>query len=61
MIKKPTVIETIRLNKLRWFVHVQRMERRRITQTVLDMNLGEKNREINKEIDGKMRRGRIED
>ena len=61
MIKKPTVIETIRLNKLRWFVHVQRMERRKIKQTVLDMNLGEKNREINKEIDGKMRRGRIED
>ena len=25
-VKKPTVIETIRLNRLRWFGHVQRME-----------------------------------
>ena len=26
MIKKPTVSEAIRLNRLRWFGHVQRME-----------------------------------
>ena len=25
-VKKPTIIETIRLNRLRWFGHVQRME-----------------------------------
>jgi hypothetical protein len=25
-VKKPTTIETIRLNKLRWFGYVQRME-----------------------------------
>ena len=25
-IKKPAIIETIRLNRLRWFGHVQRME-----------------------------------
>jgi len=25
-VEKPTVIETIRLNRLRWFGHVQRME-----------------------------------
>jgi len=31
------------------------MEGRRITQRVLYMNLGKKDREINKEIDGKMR------
>jgi len=31
------------------------MEGRRITQRVLYMNLGKNDREINKEIDGKMR------
>jgi len=38
-IKKPTVIETIRLNRLRWFGHVQRMEGNRIPKRVLYMNL----------------------
>ena len=39
-IKKPTIIETIRLNRLRWFGHVQRMEQNRIPKRVLCMNLG---------------------
>jgi len=39
-VKKPTIIETIRLNRLRWFEHVQRMEENRIPQRVLYMNLG---------------------
>jgi len=26
IVKKPTIIETIRLNKLHWFGHVERME-----------------------------------
>ena len=39
MLKKPTVIETIRLNRLRWFGHVQRMEENRIPKRVLYMNL----------------------
>jgi len=30
IIKKPTVIETIRLNRLCWFGHVQRVEENRI-------------------------------
>jgi hypothetical protein len=30
MVEKPTIIETIRLNRLRWFGHVQRMEGNRI-------------------------------
>jgi hypothetical protein len=40
-VKKPTTIETIRLNRLRWFGHVQRMEENRIPipQRVLYTNL----------------------
>ena len=39
-VKKPTIIETIRLNRLRWFGHVQRMEGNRIPKRVLYVNLG---------------------
>jgi hypothetical protein len=39
-VKKPTVIETITLNRLCWFGHVQRMEENRIPKRVLCMNLG---------------------
>jgi hypothetical protein len=39
-VKNPTIIETIRLNRLRWFGHVQRMEENRIPKIVLYMNLG---------------------
>jgi len=39
-VKKPTIIETIKLNKLRWFGHVQRLEENRIPKRVLYMNLG---------------------
>jgi hypothetical protein len=35
MIKKPTTRETIRLNRLCWFGHVQRMEENRILKKVL--------------------------
>ena len=38
--KKPTIIETIRLNRLRWFGHVQTMEENRIPKRVLYMNFG---------------------
>jgi hypothetical protein len=37
-VKKPTTIETIRLNRLCWFGHVQRMEENRIPKRVLYMN-----------------------
>jgi hypothetical protein len=40
VLKKPTIIETIRLNRLRWFGHVQRKEENRIPKSVLYMNLG---------------------
>jgi len=38
-VKKPTLIETIRLNRLCWFGHVQRKEENRNTKMVLHMNL----------------------
>ena len=41
-VKKPTIIETIRLNRLRWFGQVQRMEENRIPKRVLYINLGTK-------------------
>ena len=34
-VKKPTITETIRLNRLRWFGHVQRMEENRIPNRVI--------------------------
>jgi len=37
---KPTIPETVRLNRLRWFGHVQRMEENRIAERVLYMNMG---------------------
>jgi hypothetical protein len=38
-LKKPTVTETIRLNRLPWFGHVQRKDENRIPKKVLYMNL----------------------
>jgi hypothetical protein len=39
-VKNPTIMETIRLNRLCWFGHVQRMEDSRIPKRVLCKNLG---------------------
>ena len=39
LVKNPTITETIRFNRLRWFGHVQRMEENRIPKKVLYMNL----------------------
>ena len=39
-VKEPTIIETVRLNRLCWFGHVQRMEENRIPKRVLCTNLG---------------------
>ena len=38
-VKIPTIIETVSLNRLHWFGHVQRMEGTRIPTRVLYMNL----------------------
>jgi hypothetical protein len=37
--KKPTITKTIRLHRLHWFGHVQRMEENRIPKTVSYKNL----------------------
>jgi hypothetical protein len=42
-VKKSTIIETIRLGRLHWFGHVQKMEENRIPKRVFYMNLGTRN------------------
>jgi hypothetical protein len=39
MVKKPIITETIRLNRLHCFEHVQRMDENRLPKKVLYMNL----------------------
>jgi hypothetical protein len=41
-VKNPTITETISINKLHWFGHVQRIEENGIPKRVLYMNLGTK-------------------
>ena len=38
--KNPAITETVRLNRLHWFGHVQRVEENRIPKRVIYMNLG---------------------
>jgi hypothetical protein len=54
VVKNPTITETIRLNRLWWFGHVQGMEENIIPKKVLYMNL-ETTRLTDQEIDGKMK------
>jgi len=39
IVKKPTITETISLNRLLWLGHTQRIEENRIPESVLYMNL----------------------
>jgi hypothetical protein len=55
VVKRPTITETIRLQQLLCFGHVQRMEETRIPKRVLYMNLEQQNQEVDQEIDGKMK------
>jgi hypothetical protein len=54
-LKKRTVTETIRLNTLCWFGHVQRMEENIVPKKVLHMNLETRRLNLDQEIDGKMK------
>jgi len=45
MDKKPTITEKIRLNRLRWFWHVKRMEENRILQKSIRYEYGNKEAE----------------
>jgi len=45
IVKEPTITETIRLNRLRWFGHLQRLEENRIPKRVWEQQ----------KIDGKMK------
>ena len=61
-VKKPAIIETISLNRLCLFGHVQRMEENRIPKRVLYMNLGTtrlRGRPTNRRQDGVREDGRI--
>ena len=40
LVTKPTITETVRLNRLRWFGHVQRMEENRIPQKSIVYEFG---------------------
>ena len=40
MVKKPIITETIRLHRLRWFGHVQRMEENRIPKKSIIYEFG---------------------
>ena len=62
VLKKSAIIETIKLNRLRWFGHVQRMEENRIPKRVLYTNLGTtslRRRPINRWQDELREDGRI--
>jgi hypothetical protein len=50
-LKNPTITETVRLHRIRWFGHVQRMEENRIPKRVLYMNF-EKRRQRSRPRNG---------
>jgi hypothetical protein len=61
-VKNPTIIKTIRLNRLRWFGHVQRIEGNRIPKKEYYVRIWEQQvLEEGQEIDGKKRRKRMEE
>jgi hypothetical protein len=55
VVKKPTITEIIRLNRLRWFGHVQRMEGNRIPKEVIYTNLETARLRNRPRNDGKMK------
>jgi hypothetical protein len=55
MVKKLTTTETIKLNRLRWFGHIKRMEENIIPNKVLYLNLETTRLRGRPKIDGKMK------
>ena len=61
MVKKSTITETIRLNRLCWFGHVQRMEDNRIPKEYYVWIWNQQGWEVYQEMDGKLKWGRMEE
>jgi len=61
VLKKPTIIETLKLNRIRWFGHVQRMGDNRISKKLYIWIWEQQDLEVDQEIDGKMRWERMEE
>ena len=60
-IMKPTITETIRLNRVCWFGHVQRMDENRIPKQYYMWIWNQQGWDVDQEIDGKMKWGRMEE
>ena len=60
MVKKSTITQTIRLNRLHWFGHVHRMKENRIPEKYCIWIWKQEGWEVDQEIDGKMKWGRME-
>jgi len=55
VVKKPTITETIRLNRLRWFGHVQRMKKIEFPKEYNILIGEQQDCEVDQEVDGKMK------
>ena len=53
MVKKPTITETIRLHRLRWFGHVQRMKKTESPKEYCVRIWKQQDQEVDQEIDGR--------
>ena len=61
IVKNPAITETIRLDRLRWFRYVQRVEGNRIPKEYYIWIWEQQDWEVGQEIDGKMKWERMEE
>ena len=54
-LKKPILTETVRLNRLRWFGHVQRMKKIEFPKEYNILIGEQQDCEVDQEVDGKMK------
>jgi hypothetical protein len=54
-LKKPTITETTRLYRLRWFGRVKGMEEKKIPKEYCIQIWKQQDREVDQEIDGKIK------